>query len=371
MKGYVSKIDWINAECMKYWSFPSGYSMEKKKKELNDAIYSGRYYGALKVDGYYQRLIKDEDGNCFMIARNKNVNNEAVNKYEWVPQLHSFMAGLPNGTVLLSECYLPGNEGSSKITSLLGCLKEKCIARQEKEQELHFYIFDVCAYNGKDFTKTSALERFKFISYLSKLYQNKYIEWAIYYNGKELWENLQNYLVEGREGMVITREDAPIYFKRTPAHVTIKVKKELQETVDAIVLGANPPVRLYKGKEIENWKYWENTRTGEKINGAFYKDYSDGANIEPISKSYYNGWAGSLVIGMYKDGVPTPIGSVSGITEEILSNWKDYIGKVCEIGAMEVLDTGGLRHSKFIKFRDDLRPEDTDWYRVFGGRARE
>ena len=140
MKNKIKDIDWVNAESMKYWSFPASYSIEKRKSEIKNAIFSGEYYGALKVDGYYQRLVKDEDGNCFMIARSKGVNG-AIDKYEWVPQLHSFMNKLPNGSVLLCECYLPNNEGSSKITTLLGCLKEKCIARQEAGQKLHFYIF--------------------------------------------------------------------------------------------------------------------------------------------------------------------------------------------------------------------------------------
>ena len=111
------------------------------------------------VDGYYQRLIKDEDGNSFMVARSKNVKGEATEKLAWVPHILPFMESLPNGTVLLSECFLPGDEGSKKITSLLGCLKEKCIARQEKGQKLHFYVFDVMAWGGEDYTKTPFEER--------------------------------------------------------------------------------------------------------------------------------------------------------------------------------------------------------------------
>ena len=109
MKGYVCNIDWVNAEAMKYWSFPSVTSEEKKKQETKNMIFSGDYYGARKCDGYYERLIKDEDGNCFMVARSKNVKGEATEKLAWVPQIHDFMESLPNGTVLLSECWLQGN----------------------------------------------------------------------------------------------------------------------------------------------------------------------------------------------------------------------------------------------------------------------
>lgn len=366
MKNKIKDIDWVNAESMKYWSFPASYSIEKRKSEIKNAIFSGEYYGALKVDGYYQRLVKDEDGNCFMIARNKGVNG-VIDKYEWVPQLHSFMNKLPNGSVLLCECYLPNNEGSSKITTLLGCLKEKCIARQEAGQKLHFYIFDVCAWDCKNLNKTPAKERFNFLTELSQLYNSEYVEWAKYYTGQKLWDKLQEYLAGGREGVVITRKDCPIYFKRTPAHMTIKIKKELQETIDVVILGANAPTRLYSGKEILTWKLWENIRTGEKIQGELYKDYSEGAPIEPVTKTYWNGWAGSLIIGIRKDDKLVPIGSLSGMTEEVLSNWQNYKGKVAEVTAMQIMDTDnkGLRHPKFVQWRPDLTARDTDYYRWF------
>jgi len=377
MKGFVNGIDWINVESMRYWSFPASYSDEKKKNEVHNAIFSGDYLGALKVDGYYQRLIKDEDGNCFMIARSKGVNG-AINKYDWVPQLHPFMEKLPNGTVLLCECYLPGNEGSNKITSLLGCLKDKCIARQEAGQKLHFYIFDICAYGGENWINKPAEERFEGVFDLLQLYtlwlsdgnnniNCDVIEFAQYYRGPELWEKLQEYFSSGREGIVITRKDCPIYFKRTPAHMTIKIKKELQETIDVVILGANEPTRLYGGKEIESWKYWENTFTGEKLNGEFFKDYYDGKGIEPVTKAYYNGWAGSLIIGICKDDKLIPIGSLSGLEEEVLAHWQDYKGKVAEVTAMQIMDTEnqGLRHSKLLRWRPDLTPKDTDYYRFF------
>ena len=145
MYGYVDGIDFRNIEAMKYWSFPKNYAHDKAQ-EIKNLIFSGDYYGALKVDGFFQRLCKDEDGNVMMIARNHNVKGEAVDKIEWVPQVQSLMEALPNGTVLLCEAYLPGDEGSRKVTSLLGCLKDKCLARQEAGKKLHFYIFIILHY---------------------------------------------------------------------------------------------------------------------------------------------------------------------------------------------------------------------------------
>ena len=372
MKGYVAGIDWINAEAMKYWSHTSATPAEKRKQEIRNAVFSGDYIGARKVDGYYERLIKDEDGNCFMVARSKNVHGEATEKLAWVPQIHDFMESLPNGTVLLSECWLPGDEGSKKITSLLGCLKDKCIARQEKGQKLHFYIFDVMAWAGSDFINKPFIDRTEYLHLISHAYIHDYVEWAQYYEGAQLWDKLQFLLAEGYEGMVIMRKDAPVYFKRTPARVSFKVKKEIAETLDCFFTGkATPPSKDYQGKEIENWQYWVDQDTDERlpVGNHYYEAFMEGKRYIPVTKPYYLHYAGSLKIGLVKpadgrcritpdsewvDGLNiVPIGYLSGLTDEIKMNYKDYAGRVIEVGAMELNDTGGLRHAKMLGWRDD------------------
>lgn len=366
MKEFVNEINWVTCDAMKYWGFPASYSQEKKQAELNNAIFSKEYYGALKVDGYYQRFVKDEDGNCFMIARNKNVKKEPIDKIEWVPQLHDFMDSLPNGTVLLGEIFLPNNEGSSKVTKYLGCLKDKCIQRQNNNNEfLNAYIFDVCAYDGANLDKTPFIERIKILEQISNSYPHPFVTYATYYNGTKLWDKLQEYLHLGREGIVLMHQDCPIYFKRTPAHKSLKIKKELQETIDVVVMGAQPPTREYNGEHLDTWQYWENINTKEKFNTSKSLEFLLGEPYQPITKAYYYGWAGSVAIGAMKDGKCLHMGSLAGLPEEVLKNWKDYVGKVCEISAMEVLPTGGLRHPKFIQWRPDKQPSDTSWDLIF------
>lgn len=364
MKGYAGGIDWVNAEAMKYWVHPASYSTERKKTETREMIFSGDYYGAIKVDGYYERLIKDEDGNCFMIARSRNVKGEPVDKVEWVPQLKDYFEELPNGTVLLAECYLPNDEGSKKITSLLGCLKDKCIARQ-KDKKLHFYVFDIMALDNQSYVNMPFADRTDELNAMWRAYPHEYVEYAEYFTGEELWNKLQMALAEGREGMVIMRGDAKVYFKRTPARVSLKIKKELTETIDCFVIGANAPTRLYNGKEIESWKYWEDCRTGELHNKIMYKEYAEGAAIEPVTKNYFNKWAGSLKLGLMKNGEEIYFGDLSGLTEEILGNWKDYIGKVVEVGGMEIdKESGHIRHPRFMKWREDKTKQECDWSQV-------
>ena len=356
MKGCVNGFDWINAEAMKYWTHPANTPQEKRKSDIRNAVFSGDYLGSLKVDGYYERLIKDDDGNCFMVARSKNVHGEATEKLAWVPQIHDFMESLPNGTVLLSECYLPGDEGSKKITSLLGCLKDKCIARQEAGQKLHFYIFDVMAWGGEDLTRRAFDNRIMYIEDNLPMFANEYITGAKYYDGAELWDMLQRYLAEGREGMVIMQKKAPVYFKRTPARVSFKIKQELKQTLDCFFTGrATAPTKDYTGKEIETWQYWVDQLTDERLplGNHYYDAFMDGKPYIPVTKPYYLGFAGSLEIGLMDGDKEVGIGYLSGLTDEIKMHYKDYKHRVIEVGAMELNDTGGLRHAKMLGWRDD------------------
>ena len=110
----------------------------------------------------------------------------------------------------------------------------------------------------------------------------------------------------------------------------------------------------------------ENMKTGEKIEGALAKDFYKGSPIIPVTKPYFYGWVGSLEIGLVKGDKVVPIGYLSGLTDDIKSRPLDFKGKVIEISCMEILPTGGLRHAKFVQFRDDLTIRDATWEKVFG-----
>ena len=159
------------------------------------------------MDGAFYKFIKDEDGNMELLGRSKSVSGDYLNKIEWVPQLMPFFESLPNGTCLLGEIYFPNNEGSNHVTTIMGCLKEKAIARQEAKEKLHYYIFDVLAYNNK-VTYTNSVElRVNALKTLSLLYSKcPYVEWAEYYSGKELWDNLTFTLIERLQNTGINKE---------------------------------------------------------------------------------------------------------------------------------------------------------------------
>lgn len=363
----IDNVDFHELPVQKYWSFPSGYKKDSKA-ETQNMIFSGDYIGARKMDGAFYKFIKDENGNMELIGRSKSVKGDYIDKIEWVPQLHEFFNSLPNGTCLLGELYFPEKEGSSNVTTIMGCLPQKARNRQEKGMKLHYYVFDVLAIDGKSIYQQNIEDRVDEIDILRKAYKNeKYVKIAEYYEGKELWDHLQETLNNGGEGVVITKKGTCYQPGKRPARQTLKVKKELHETIDCFFTGhATAPTKEYTGKEIETWQYWLNERTGEKLNGEYYKEYFNGAPLIPITKPYFNGWAGSLEIGVIKNDKVVPIGYLSGLSDEIKANYKDYKGKVIEVGAMEVLETGGLRHAKMLNFRPDLTIKECTWEKIWG-----
>jgi len=379
MKGYIDGINFAELEIQKYYAPPKSWDEKKIKDITTSRIFSGQWYGAQKRDGALYVFVKDEDGECTLRGRSKSVSGEYLDKYEWVPHLHPFFESLPVGTCFIGELYLPRDEQAKVTTAIMNCLKAKAIARQKKEEDkLHYYIFEILAFDGKSYLKTKALDRFNKLEHCFWTYKENYHEWAEYKNGKELWQLLQDTLAEGGEGIVITEQDSLYQPGKRPSKQCLKVKKELQDTIDCVMMGANAPTYEYNGKEIETWPFWFDELTNEKITAnefferyikKIYQFYMEGGPVKPVTKNWYYGWAGSWKLGAYKDGRLVHIGNLSGITDEMKKNWKNYVGKVCEITAMEIMDNEqggkGLRHPKLLRIRDDIEAKDCTWEKIF------
>ena len=373
MYGFIDGYDFGEMEIMKYYCPPSTWSDEKKRENARMKIYSGEWLGSEKRDGYFAQLIKDEDGNIILYSRSRGVNGKFADKHEWVPHLQSFFDALPVGTCLLGELYLPSQPGSRNITTIMGCLKEKAVARQEKGEKLHFYIFDCLAYAGKSWMSYPARKRFAFVDDFG--IGNEYTDHAHYVSGADLNILLQEILARGDEGVVITKGDGLYEPGKRPSKTTLKIKKELKQTIDCFFTGiGSAPTKEYTGKEIETWKYWVNQMTGAKMEAEMYREYKNGCPIIPVTKGYYNGWAGSLEIAVfrhrvgsqckingvvYEDTEVFPIGWLSGLPDEMKADPKKFAFKPIEVTAMEydVLNHS-LRHGKMVGWRNDLTLND-------------
>ena len=150
----------------------------------------------------------------------------------------------------------------------------------------------------------------------------------------------------------------------------LQIKKELQNDVDVFLTGNfKEPTMAYTGKEIEDWWYWINEKTGEKLCGKYYKSYINGETIAPVTKPFFYGWPGSLEIAVLKDNEVLPIGWISGLADEIKEDFANnrnlYINKICTVNAMETTEDYKLRHGKFLGFRDDITIEDCTFEKVF------
>lgn len=365
MKYCIDGYNFFEMEAEKYFSPPSSWTLEKKQKWAEERIFSGEWYGAQKRDGAFFMFLKDEDGNMFLRPRARNVKKEFINKIDWVPHLHDFFNEIDNGTCFLGEIYLESNEQAKSTTSIMNCLLDKAIKRQEKEK-LRYYIFDVLAENGKSYLNMKAKDRFDLLNSFWRAYSHDYVDWAHYVSGKELWNNLQNLLAEGYEGVVITRGESTYLPGKRTNKDTLKIKKELQETVDCVIIGANPPTTLYTGKEPETWEFWFDESENcfitaqeylEKEHTNIYAAYVDGAPVKPVTKNRFYGWAGSLKLGLWDGYRFVHVGDLSGIPDEMKMNWKDYLDKVIEITCMEISEdkngNKGFRHPKLLRVRDD------------------
>ena len=384
MSNLIDGVNFFELESERYWSFPKNYKKDPKV-EAKQMIFSGNYIGSRKIDGAYYRFVKDMEGNMTLQGRSRSVKGGFLNKIGHVPHLQKFFDFLPNGTCLLGELYFPNNEGSHNVTTIMGCLEPKAIKRQETGDKLHYYIFDVWAYDGESLLNIPAEKRIK---YINRLFEEIYsislnknnditiytkfpeIEFAKYYEGKQLWELLQKTLEIGGEGIVITRKDSHAEPGKRSSKKTLKIKKEISQTIDCFFTGKTAaPTRLYSGKEIETWKYWENVRTLEKLEGEHWKDYYEGVPIEPVTKPYFYGWAGSLEIGVLKKGKVFPIGWLSGVSDEIKANIDKYKDLPIEVTAMEFTEDRALRHGRLVDFRPDLKLIDCNYEKIWGDGA--
>ena len=376
MYGVIDGYDFGEMEVMRYWAPPASWDEERKRDNARAKIFSGDFLGSEKKDGYFAKLIKDEDGNIILYSRSRGVNGRFADKHEWVPHLSPFFDALPNGTCLLGELYLPSQPGSKNITTIMGCLKEKAIARQDKGEKLHFYVFDCLAWNGRSLINEKFVSRILNVELIAKgAYLKEYISAAWYKSGKELWGMLQEILGRGDEGIVITHKDGKYEPGKRPSKTTLKIKKELKQTIDCFFTGrGSTPTHEYTGKEIETWQLWEHQITHEKLQGDYYRDYKAGAPIIPVTKGYFNGWCGSMEIAVlrhrsgskciingkkYEDTEIMPLGWLSGLPDEMKANPQAYAFKPIEVTAMEydaIAQT--LRHGKMVGWRPDLSIED-------------
>ena len=360
MEIIIDGIDFWNLPVERYWSLPKS---KNPKVEIPNLVFGLDYIAARKIDGQFAMIIKDMNSNFYIRSRNAGVDGTFKNKIDWIPHIKEELRDIPKGTVLIGEIYIPNHEGSKKVTSIFNCLLNKSLQRQEDEDwKLHFYCFDCLAINGRNIMNEGLEERIEYLRDLELdqlLRWSRYIERAIYYEGQELWDYIGEVLAAGGEGVVLQKRNSPYTPGKRTAWKTCKVKKEIGTELDLFFTGRyKPSTREYKGmKGIREWQYWQHKRTGEKMFGYYFDDYNAGATIEPISKGYYFGWAGSIELAAVdSEGNIVPVAWISNLTEDVREKvTKGEMDKqVVKVTCMEIdSESHSLRHGKIIEYRKD------------------
>ena len=341
---------------MKIWKIPE----EKEQSKFSEACSSGEYFAELKKDGYWYQYEKTAQGSYLFSRTVSRTTGLLTEKSKNVPHLVKIFeeSGLPNDTVIIGEIYYPGKT-SKNVTSIMGCLPEEAIKRQEKNGYIYFYIYDIIYCNGVSLIDVSAYSRYLLLEKIYNKYnlgKNGYIQLA-----QAVTENIEeftsNAFRNNEEGVVLKQKTALYYPDKRPAWTTIKKKK--MDSVDVICIGFCDATKEYEGKELSTWDYWV-SKDGTLYKGADgYADFLKG-ELTPVTKGWFYGWKTAIKIGAIDEtGKIIQLGTVSsGLTDELREDFKNnpklYLNKVVEIQCMEKdSKEHTLRHPFLKRFRDD------------------
>lgn len=353
---------------MLIWKLPAG-----KEDKLSEVCENGDYFLEEKVDGAFYQFVKTQNYSYLFGRTVSRKTGLLTEKSANVPHIIDALSTIPADTVIVGEIYVPG--GTSKdVTSIMGCLAEKAIARQ-KDNPIHFYLHDITFYNGEDVTALGAEDRYDLLHKLwdeCGLAQYSFLRLA-----EKVTENLEqtisDILARGGEGAVLKKKDAPYTPDKRPAWSTIKIKQ--MDSIDLVCMGFCPPTKEYTGKEIETWPYWVKTTDdpefGEVEELSMSCKYGE-EGWQPVTKYYAFNQYSAIKIGAYdNNGTLVELGTVSsGLTDEMKQSMSEnpvfYLGMVVSLDCMSI-DKGSktLRHPVFKAWRGDKNPEDCKISEVF------
>lgn len=358
-------------EVEKYWYFPASYSKDRRDLEIDKMINSGDYAYQLKTDGNYGALVCDFDGEKMLLGRGISKVTKTYTHYEDnVFFFDAFAAAFNKPTRLIGEIYLDGGI-DRHVGSILRAkpLKARSIQDAESYKEisqthkftpkdrrdiessiffnhkLKYRIFDCLYYDGESLMDTPWIERQKYVKMAAERINNPLISYVPYHEMDDNFrDNVAEILRTGGEGVVCyLKSGKPEPGART-AHKTCKVKKEIENFIDCFIIGVEPATRTYTGKDIENWQYWEDDRTGEKLIGDYYPEYRLGKTITPITEGYLNNWPGAIQVGVYDNSHNiVPLCKVAGLSEdfkdELRDNFDEWYMCPLNIGGMMISET--------------------------------
>jgi ATP-dependent DNA ligase len=320
---------------------PSKANNEKQahKTKLDELFKSSQYIAEPKIDGCHYLNI----GGRFFSTQISKRTGIPVEKTEQLPHLVEGLLRLSMPNVILDgEIFYPGWK-SYNVTKVTGCNPQEAIRRQEREDWMYYMVFDILRDpEGNWLFNVPWRKRREILETVCARLVDicPYFKLIPVVRSRKL-QYLEKLLADGEEGIVLKYVNGLYHVGKRPMWNWVKIKAELED--DVIIMGYEPPVREYTGKDFSTWPYWE-------------------GDI-PVSKYHYMGWIGAVVFGKYdQNGQLIRLGTCSGITEddrkEFSINGDAYVGRVIKIRAMERTPDGFYRHPKFIEVHPDKNPHE-------------
>lgn len=327
---------------MKPMKYTGGASAKSHVERFlsNPNSFAGWYY-TTKVDGEWCRIVHDMDGNVTVQGRGiSTVTKKHKDNTELVPHIvDEVKAFIPKGTVLIGELSFEQhlNHVQTDVGSILRCKAPKALQRQDGKP-LHFFVFDVLAFNGESYLDKPYKERTSIYGFSGQKYIHIIQRMPV---GPSAVEFLDEVLNSGGEGIMIMNGEGKYLPGSRSVNVSLKIKKELGEITAKVVSTIDPKVS-YEGKEADTWEY---------------KD--ENGNL--VTKYHALGWKAGVVFDYKGNNVRVTSGIsdedakwlASDDAQEMIERGELY----ADIAAMSEFVTDGkpsLRHPVILKLRTDL-----------------
>lgn len=294
-----------------------------------------------KIDGCHYKMIGD-----------RFFSTDNVEKTDNFPHLRDFFRKLSMHNLILDgEINYPGKT-SQYCTHVTGGLPSGAKHFQEQNGYIHYTLFDMVRTPKANWLmRNTYVERRKLLRYFYDTFvkgtpMEQYIHIStMTIEGKR--EYLNSLLESGLEGGVLKKLDSQYHMGKKPMWQWMKYKQE--DDTDLVILGFEPPKTDYKGDNLEGHQFWK------EINGV----------NRPITKYFYYGWIGSVILGAYVNDNLIRICSASGMNEEMRKDMTDnpdtYLNKVARVTFMEKTTEGFPRHPVLKNLHETKQPSECTW----------